>query len=157
MVTFLSLGFTVVNMLLLATSILPLLYSSLGSPLAIRQACVWFIVVSSVFQLISSVDRVSLIPTMPTKFHQHLQSWIHSMPVTPGSRPFPPHFGGTMCCGFHPKYPLKFHQNDCWMTCHPPQLPQPPPSFFTLFFIAWTCWTHTLHSWFAWLLFQEGK
>ena len=45
------------------------------------------VVVSSVFQLFSFLDRSSLIPTMPTKFHHHLQAWIHSMPITPGLRP----------------------------------------------------------------------
>ena len=94
---------------------------------------------------------------MPTMFHHHLQAWINSMPVTPGSRPLPPHFGGAMHCGSHPKYPLKFHQNDCWMTCHHPWLPQPTPSFFTLLFLAWPWWMHDLHSWFTWSLFQEGE
>ena len=53
------------------------------------------------------------------------------MPVTPGSRPLSPCFGGATHCGFYPKYPLKFHQNDHWMTFHPPWLPQPSPSLFT--------------------------
>ena len=61
----------------------------------------WFIVVSSVFQLFSSLDRVSLILTIPTKFHQQLQPWIQSSPVTRGSRPIPPRFGGSTHCGFH--------------------------------------------------------
>ena len=64
-----------------------------------------------------------------------------------------PHFGGATCHGFHPEYPIKFCQNHCWMTCCPPWLPQPPPSFFTLLFMAWTCWMQALHSWFHWLLF----
>ena len=34
----------------------------------------WFIVVSSVFHLFSFLDRSSPIPTMPTKFHHHLQA-----------------------------------------------------------------------------------
>ena len=55
------------------------------------------------------------------------------------------------------KYPLKFHQNEHWMTCHPPWLTQPTPSFFTILFMAWTCWTHALHSWVTWLLFQDGE
>ena len=37
-----------------------------------------------------------------------------------------------MSC-FHPKYPLKFHQHHHWMTCCPPRLPQPHPSFFQHF------------------------
>ena len=57
---------------------------------------------------------------------------------------------------FHPKYPLKFHQNHHWMSCCPPWVPQPPPSFFNLLLMAWTCWRQSLHSWFTWLLFQEG-
>ena len=90
----------------------------------------WFIVVSSVFPLFSSLDRFSLIPTT-SKFDQQLQAWIHSTQVTPGSRPLSPWFGGTSCHRVHPKYPLKFCHNDHWMTCHPPWLPQPPPSFFS--------------------------
>ena len=43
-----------------------------------------------------------------------------SMPVTPGSQPLPPCFQGTTHHGFHPKYHIKFHQNHCWMICHPP-------------------------------------
>ena len=50
----------------------------------------------------SFLDRSSLIPTMPTKFHHHLQAWIHSIPVTPGCRPLPPHFEGATNHGFHP-------------------------------------------------------
>ena len=42
-----------------------------------------------------------------------------------------------MHCGF-PKYPLKFHQNHCSMTCFPPWIPQPPPSFFNLLLMAWS-------------------
>ena len=71
----------------------------------------WYIVVSSVFQLFSFLDRSSLIPTMPTKFHHHLQAWIHSTPVNPGSRPLPPHFEGTTNHGFHPQYPLSPYQD----------------------------------------------
>ena len=68
----------------------------------------WYIVVSSVFQLFSFLDRSSLTPTMPTKFYHHLQAWIHSTPVTPGSRPLSLYFGGATHCGFHPKYPSSF-------------------------------------------------
>ena len=50
----------------------------------------WFIVVSSVFQLFSSLDSFSAIPRMPTKFHHHLQAWLHSMLISPGSRCLPP-------------------------------------------------------------------
>ena len=117
----------------------------------------WFIVVSSVLQLFSFQDRSSPIPPTPTKFHHHLSAWIHSTPVTPGPRPFPPHSGDATCHGFHPKYPLKVCQNECGMTCCPAQLQQPSLSFFNLLFLAWTCWTHALHSWFTWLLFQEGE
>ena len=113
----------------------------------------FYIVVSSVFQLLSSLDRFSPLPPMPTNFHQQLQAWIHSTPVTPGSRPLSPYFRGAMHHGFHPKYPLKFHVDDCWMTCCPSWLPQPPPSFFTLLLMTWTCWTNALHFWFTWLLF----
>ena len=116
----------------------------------------WLIVVSSVFQLFSSLERFSLIPQCPPSFiNSH--SMHHSIPVTPCSRPLPLCFGDHMHHGFHPKYPLKFHQDDHWMTCHPPQLPQPPTSFFMLLLMAWTCWMNTLHSWFTWLLFQEGE
>ena len=48
--------------------------------------------------------RSSPIPPTPTKFHHHLHPWIHSTPVTPGSKPLSPHFGGTTHHGFHPKY-----------------------------------------------------
>ena len=143
-----------------ATSSSCLLQFSLGSPLDTRQVfyitpalLCWFIVVSSVLHLFSFLDRSSLIPTMPTKVHHHIQGWIHSMPVTPCSRPLPPHSGGATHHGFHPKYPLKFCQNHHWMTCHPPWLPQLLPSFFNLLLMAWTCWMNSLHSWFTWLLF----
>ena len=43
------------------------------------------------------------------------------------------------------------------MTCCPPWLSQPHPSFFNLLLMAWTCWTNSLHFWFTWLLFQEGE
>ena len=45
----------------------------------------WFIVVSSVIQLFPFLDMLSPIPPIPTKFHHHLNAWIHTMPVTPGS------------------------------------------------------------------------
>ena len=121
MLTFLALAFTIVNMLLLCnlnfTSSTPLSWLSFGYQTGIQAFYItpvlnfWFIVVSSVFQLFSSLDRFSPITSMPTKFHHHLQAWIHSMLVTPGSRSLCPCFGGTMHHGFHPKYPLKFHQN----------------------------------------------
>ena len=68
----------------------------------------WFIVVSSVIQVFSFLDRFSLIPPTPTKFHHHLIAWIHSMPVTPGSRPLSTCFGGATHHGFDPKYPSSF-------------------------------------------------
>ena len=49
----------------------------------------WFVVVSSVFQLFSSLDRFSLIPTTSTNFRHHLQAWIHSTLVTQVPEPFP--------------------------------------------------------------------
>ena len=67
----------------------------------------WFIVVSSGFHLFPFLDRSSPIPTMPTKFHPHLQAWIHSTPVSPSSRPLSFNFGGAMHHGFHPKHPFK--------------------------------------------------
>ena len=105
----------------------------------------------------SFLDRSSPIPAMPTKFHHHLQAWIHSMPVTPGSRPLLLCFGGTTHHRFHPKYPLKFCQNHHWMTCRAPQLPQPPPSFFNLLLMAWTSWMQSLRSQFTLVLFWEGE
>ena len=112
----------------------------------------WFIVVSSIFQLFSFLDRFSQFPPTPPKFHRLLLAWIHSTKVTSGSQPLPPRFGGATHCGFHPKYHLKFCQTGHWMTCHPLWLPLSSSSFFNLFFIAWTCWTHALHSWLTWLL-----
>ena len=155
LLTFLALAFTVLNLLLLGNLNFPssmlLSWLSVGHQTVMRVFYVtpalrfWFIVVFSVFHLFSSLDRFSPIPTKPTPFHQQLQAWIESMRVTC--------FGGTTCCGFHPKYPLKFHQDSHWMTCRPPQLPQPPPSFLTLLLMAWTCWTHALRSWIPWLLY----
>ena len=149
---FLATVFIVLNLLLLCnlnfTSSMILSWLSFGYQKGLQvfymtpALCFWFIVVSSVFHLFSFLDRSSLISTMPTKFNHCLQAWIHSIPVTPGSLWLLPK-----------KYPLKFHQNHHWMTCCPPQLPHPPPSFFNLFVMAWTHWTNSLHSWFTWLLF----
>ena len=55
----------------------------------------------------SPLSFSSPIPTMPTKFHPHLQAWIHSTPVSPSSRPLSFSFGGAMHHGFHPKHPFK--------------------------------------------------
>ena len=163
LLTFFALAFTVLNLLLLCNLNFPssmlLSWLSFGYQTGMQVFYIapalifWIIVASSVFQLFSSLDRFSLIPTTPTEVHQELQPCIHAMPVTPGSRPLSPHFGGARHCGFHPNYPLKFCCDDHWMTCHPPQLPQPSPSFFTLFLMAWTSWMNALHSWLPWLLF----
>ena len=129
---FLALAFTVVNSLLLCnlnfTSVTPLSCVSFGYQTDMQIFYVtpalsfWFIVVSSVIQLFPFLDMLSPIPPIPTKFHHHLNAWIHTMPVTPGST-LSPCLGGTTHHGFHPKWPLKCHQNDHWMTCHPPWLP----------------------------------
>ena len=157
LLTFLALAFTVVNLLLLcninftsSTSLtwLSYRYQTDMQVFYITPALLfWFIVVSSVFQLFFFLDRFSPIP--PTS------SSLKCMdPLYTGhprvQTPFPV-LGCTANHGFLPKYPLKFHQNECWMTCCPPQLPQPTPSFFNLLFMAWICWTHALHSWFNWL------
>ena len=167
LLTFLALAFTVLNLLLLcnlnSTSSMLLSWLSFSYQTGMQVFYITpplnfsFIVVSSVFQLFSTLDRFSPIPTTPIKFHHHLQAWIHSTLVTPDSRLLSPCFGRATHHWFHQKYPLKFHQIDCWMTCHPPQLPQLAPSFFTLLLMAWTCWMHNLNSWFTWLLFQEGE
>ena len=48
----------------------------------------WLIIVSSVSHLSSFLDRFSVSPPPRTKFHHYLSVWVHSAPVTPGSRPF---------------------------------------------------------------------
>ena len=151
LLTFLAFAFTMVSLLLLCnlnfTSSTPLSWHAFRYQTGMQvfyitpASSFWFIVVSSVFQLFSSLDRFSPIPTMSTKFHYHLQAWIHSTPV-PRLQTLSPCFGGTTCHGF-----------DHRMTCHPPWLPQPTPSFVTLLFMGWTCWMHTRHFWFTWLLF----
>ena len=138
----------------LAISISLLLHFSIGSPLDTRQGCKSSMSLQPYFSGLllfllffnSFLDRFSPIPQMPTKVHHHFQAWVHSMQATPASRPLSSHFGGPTHHGFHPKYPLKFCQDDNCMTCCPPQLPQPTPSFFTLLFKAQSCWMHTLHS-----------
>ena len=131
LLTFLALAFTTFHLLQFST----------GSPSDARQVCkhssLTFLVYCCFFCFspLFLLNRSSLIPPMPTKFHHCLQARIHSTLVSPGSRPLPLCFGVTTHCGSHPKYSLKFHQNHHWMTCHPPQLPQPPPSFST--FCSW--------------------
>ena len=115
----------------------------------------WFIVVSSIFQLFSFLDRFSQLPPTPTKFHHHLCTWIHSTLVTSGSQSLPPHFGGATHHGFHPKYPLKIYQTGHWMTCHPLWLPLPSHPSSTYFSCLGPV-AHTLHSWLTRLLVREG-
>ena len=166
LLAFLALAFTMVNLLLLcnikftsSTSLswLSFRYQTGMQVFYITPAlCFWFIVVSSVFQLFSFLDRFSLIPPTLTKVHHHLNAWIHSPPVTPGSRPLPLTLEALHAMG-STQNTLKFHQIEHWMTCCSLWIPQPTPSFFNLLFMAWTCWTHALHLWFTWLLFKREK
>ena len=84
--TFFALAFTMVNLLLLCnlnfTSSMLLSWLLFGYQTGMQvfyitpALCFWFIVLSSVFQLFSFLDRFSLIPLMFTKFHQKQQAWI---------------------------------------------------------------------------------
>ena len=81
-------AFTMVNLLLIGninfTSSTLLSWLSFGYQTGMQGFYInstlnfWFIVDSSVFQLFSSLDKFSLIPTMPTKLHHHFQALIHS-------------------------------------------------------------------------------
>ena len=118
LLTFLALVFIMANLLLLChinfTSSTPFSWFFFGYQTGMQvfyiapALCFWFVVVSSVFQLFSFLDRFSLIPPTPTKFHHHLNEWIHSMLVTPGSRPLSPHFGGATHHGFYQNTPSRF-------------------------------------------------
>ena len=115
LLTFSALAFTVITLLLLcninfssstslswlsfryqmacksSTSLQPYVFDLLLSPLFFTSSLFW--------------TGFTLIPPTPTKFHHHLGAWIHSTPVSPGSRPLSSHFGGTTAHGFYPKYP----------------------------------------------------
>ena len=90
LLTFLAIAFTMLNLLLLFN--LNFMSSMILSWLSFRHQTglqvfyvtpalpFWFIVVSSVFHLFYFLDGSSPIPTTPTKFHHHLQAWIHSIP-----------------------------------------------------------------------------
>ena len=118
LLTFLALAFTTVNLLLLCsisfTSSTSLSWLYYGYQTGMQVFYIasalwfWFIVISSVFQLYSFLDRFSLIPPTPTKLHHPLNAWIHSTLINPDSRPLSPHFGGATHCGFNPKYPSSF-------------------------------------------------
>ena len=118
LLTFLALAFTMVNLLLLCNLNFPssmlVSWLSFGHQTDMRAFYVtpaflsWFIVVSSIIQLFSFLNRSSLIPTMPTKFHQQLQAWIHSMPVT--QSPSPSLWRHYMSW-VPPKIPLQLHQS----------------------------------------------
>ena len=89
LLTVLALAFTKVNLLLLCdinfTSSTPFSWLFFGHETGIQVLFitpVFFIVVSSVFQCLSFLDKFSPIPPTSNKFHHHLNAWIHSMPVT---------------------------------------------------------------------------